>query len=99
MGWKLDVSTRDSTVIKDLVKETDMKAKEFFFSNSGKQIPLMNLDDLLMQLTHGEMKLSLMEDMSVSRVIIREDSKGCDKPLFAMIQNDHFSENFIEENI
>jgi hypothetical protein len=36
MGWKEDVSTRDSTVTKDLVKETDMKAKEFFFSNSGK---------------------------------------------------------------
>jgi hypothetical protein len=62
-----------------------MKAKEFFFANSGKQIPLMNQDDLLMHLMHGEMKLSLMEDMSVSGVIIREDPKGCDKPLFAMI--------------
>jgi hypothetical protein len=59
----------------------------------------MNLDDLLMHLTHGEMKLSVMEDMSVSRVIIREDPKGCDKPLFAMIQNDHLLENFIEETI
>jgi hypothetical protein len=76
-----------------------MKGKGFFFSNSGKQIPFMNLDNLQMDLTHGEMKLSLMEDMSVSRVIIREDKKGCDKPLFAMIKNEHLPENLMEDNI
>jgi hypothetical protein len=42
------------------------------------------------------MKQSHVEKMSTDGVIIKAGPKGCSKPLFAMIDSKHLSDNFTE---